>query len=159
MPQPFRVRKQLRLKNFDYSSPSQVYFLTLCACHLSAPFKNAPLSKEIIRALAYVRSTQNGKIYCHCLMPDHLHIAMSPCKETIGVSQIIGQFKSFTTRIAWDFGIEGKLWQKSFYDHIAREDEDLVSICRYILANPVRKGLVTKPEHWKFSGMWDSLPI
>ena len=91
-------------------------------------------------------------------MPDHLHIAVSP-KDSKNLSTIIKEFKTYTTQIGWKYmGIKGKLWQKSYYDHIARRQEDLVSICRYILANPVRKELVEDDEDWQYSGMIDPLP-
>ena len=98
-------------------------------------------------------------IYCYCLMPDHFHISISPSIESGDVSNILQNFKSYTTQIGWKHGIIGKLWQKSFYDHIARKEEDLIQICEYILCNPVRRGLVEKAEDWPFSGMLDPLPI
>jgi len=45
-----------------------------------------------------------------------------------------------------------KLWQPSFYDHVLRNDEDLPAVARYILNNPVRKGLVDHYTEYVFSG-------
>ena len=81
-------------------------------------------------------------------MPDHSHGVVSPKYENL--SKVLGDFKSYTTKIAWKFGIIGKLWQRSFYDHIARREEDLLSIYQYILANPVRKVLVEVVEDWPY---------
>ena len=92
-------------------------------------------------------------------MPDHLHLVTSPSMESGSISDLMKAFKSFTTNIGWEYGINGKLWQKSFYDHVVRKDEDLNAICQYILANPVRKGLVTNAEEWKYSGLLDPWPV
>ena len=45
----------------------------------------------------------------------------------------------------------GTFWQRSYYDHAIRTDEDLRAVARYLVANPLRKGLVTcigDYSHW-----------
>ena len=76
-------------------------------------------------------------------MPDHLHLALSPQPQRDESSRLLQRFKSFTTRLAWQHGYRGALWQRSYYDHMAWREEDLIAICQYILSNPVRQGLVT----------------
>jgi len=152
-------RKRLRLKNFDYGNPNYVYFLTICARHLSMPFYNPDLADKIMESLLFIREKKEIDLYCYCLMPDHLHIVISPFADSGTVSKVMQEFKGFTTRVSWEYGIIGKLWQKSFYDHIARKDEDLIAICDYILSNPVRKGLFKDPRDWKYSGLLDPLPV
>ena len=47
--------------------------------------------------------------------------------------------------------IGAPLWQTGYYDHAIRKDEDIQAIARYIVANPIRAGLVTKVgdySHW-----------
>jgi putative transposase len=51
----------------------------------------------------------------------------------------------------------GKLWQDNYYDHILRKTEDAAGIARYILANPVRKGLVREPEEYQWLGLLDPI--
>jgi len=153
-----RRRQRLRLPDFDYSDPNYVYFLTLCADGAQQPFANDALAQAVVEALLFRYRQGEFRLYVYCLMPDHLHLALSPCPGHGTVSRVIQGFKSYTTRLAWQHGIQGKLWQRSFYDHIARRSEDLLAICRYILANPVRKGLVETPEDWPYSGMLDPLP-
>jgi len=48
--------------------------------------------------------------------------------------------------------VDGTLWQSRYYDHILRKAEDSDSIAWYIWMNPVRQGLVNKPEEYPFSG-------
>ena len=44
------------------------------------------------------------------------------------------------------------LWQKGYYEHVLREDEDSKEIAHYIIANPVRAGLVQSPDDYPFIG-------
>mgnify|MGYP001613867795 CR=1 FL=1 len=44
------------------------------------------------------------------------------------------------------------LWQKGYHEHIVRDDESALAIARYIVANPVRAGLVVEPRDYPFSG-------
>ncbi len=44
------------------------------------------------------------------------------------------------------------VWQKDFYDHVIREDDDLAVHVRYVLDNPCRKGLVNDWEEYPFKG-------
>jgi len=85
-------------------------------------------------------------------------LVVSP-SDGFSVSDFVKGVKTFAIKVARDNGLDGKLWQKSFYDHIIRKDESLVKVCEYVLANPVRKGLAARPEDWPFSGMPDPLPL
>ena len=50
------------------------------------------------------------------------------------------------------FNCCGDRWQKDFYDHIIRTNEDIVAQVKYILDNPVRKGVVLSWERYPFKG-------
>jgi len=157
-------RKAIRLRNFDYSNSDYVYFITICTRHLSRPFLDRDLAQEVLKSLFSLREQGRILLYCYCLMPDHLHIALSPRAgqgrdPSEDLSKVLGDFKSYTTKLSWRHGVIGQLWQRSFYDHIGRKGEDLIDICNYILANPVRKGLVENPENWSYSGLLDPLPL
>jgi len=91
-------------------------------------------------------------------MPDHLHFLVSPGEDGASVLSFTEQYKGKTTNESWRFDWQGKLWQPRYYDHIVRDDEDLVLIARYILDNPVRKGLVKHAEDWPWSGQMNPLP-
>ncbi|MCF7763631.1 MAG: hypothetical protein K9N62_08160 [Verrucomicrobia bacterium] len=78
------------------------------------------------------------------LMPDHLHALLSfplPGKPFRGV---ISKWKEWTAK---QVGID---WQLDFFEHRLRRDESRRAKADYILANPVRAGLVARPEDWPF---------
>ncbi|MBN2380988.1 hypothetical protein JXM67_14415 [candidate division WOR-3 bacterium] len=49
------------------------------------------------------------------------------------------------------------MWQRGYYDHILRKEEDLEIVANYIWGNPVRKGLAETIEEYPFSGPDESL--
>jgi len=155
---PFR-RQRLRIDGFDYSDPAFVYFATLCASRESQPFNDARLAQQVIDAINWSRAAGRWRVFCHCLMPEHLHLAISTGRSGMNLSRVIGAFKTWTTRLAWQSGVRGGLWQRSWYDHVARQEEDLLTICEYIINNPVRCGLVEEAAAWPYSGMLDPLPL
>ena len=153
-----RRRNTLRLAGFDYSDPNHVFFVTACARQPRQPFLEHSLAKEVVESLLFLSQRKDWRLYCYCLMPDHLHLALSPEPGRDDLSRLLQRFKSFTTRVSWQHGHHGALWQRSYYDHIARREEDVTGICEYILFNPVRKGLVTDPKLWPYLGMPQPLP-
>jgi REP element-mobilizing transposase RayT len=88
-------------------------------------------------------------------MPDHLHLLVQAKEGCQSLERFIGAFKNITTRLYWQQGGKGKLWQRGFYDHIVRRDEDLATISGYIMDNPVRAGSVEEPEQYPWLGQWD----
>jgi len=80
-----------------------------------------------------------------CLMPDHLHWLIS---WTPNLSREVGRFKSYTTRLAWRAGHHGQLWQRSFWDHVIRDEKSLILVARYIIGNPVRACIVSEAKEY-----------
>ena len=88
------------------------------------------------------------------VMPDHVHWLFQ-LRATSSLSEVVKTFKARTAhRINRHLGKSGTLWQKSFYDHALREEEDIRAIARYIVANPLRAGLV---EHIGYYPHWDAI--
>ena len=149
-------RKNPRLRDFDYSQP-YAYFLTICTRDKENIFDSLTLNFEIIDCLKHEKIEKGIAIYSYCLMPDHIHLLISPLESGVNISDFIGSFKSKTSRIAWKHGLRGKVWQGRFYDHVVRKIENLKDTCEYILNNPIRKGLVEKWEDYQFCGIMDPI--
>ena len=78
----------------------------------------------------------------YVIMPNHVHAIICLDGEKGGQSRpplqrLMQRFKSISTRRAWDMGYT-KLWQRSYYDHIIRNDADHLAIWQYIDNNPAR---------------------
>ena len=93
--------------------------------------------KMLDRALERFRCS--APIYC--FMPDHLHVIVQGQTEHSDTRAVMAAFKQrsgfWLRRHRPD-----RVWQKDFWDHLIRRDEDLGAQVRYIAENPVRKGLV-----------------
>ncbi len=83
-------------------------------------------------------------------MLDHLHLLISGLNESSDMKGFIKNFKQ-KTGYAFKQKTGRKLWQRSFYDHILRDEEETYDIGKYILENPVRKGIVEDYRDYPFS--------
>ncbi len=81
-------------------------------------------------------------------MPDHLHALASFPPDT-SMKAFVRKFKIYTSRKC------GVHWQRDFFDHRPRNEEELEEKAEYIRQNPVRAGLATTASEWKFA--WESL--
>jgi len=78
------------------------------------------------------------------LMPDHAHWLVQ-LAERDSLETVVNRLKSASARAAnLPLGRSGPLWERAFYDHALRREEDVISVARYIVANPIRAGLVTR---------------
>ena len=88
------------------------------------------------------------------VMPDHVHWLFQ-LGDQLDLSSTIKLFKARSAhRVNRFLHRQGSLWQKAFYDHALRQDEDMRDIARYIVSNPLRAGLV---EHIGDYPLWDAV--
>jgi putative transposase len=146
----FGKRRSLRLRGFDYRE-SRAYHLMWGTHRRRALLAAGSLAREVVDLLKQEAVRAEMVLFAYCLMPDHIHLLVVPevNGEVIGFVQ---QLKGRTTRAYWSTGGAGRLWQRGFYDHILRRGEDLEGVARYILGNPVRKGLAEDITGYPFSG-------
>ena len=163
-----KQRKQIHLKNFDYSSNEYIFFLTICTADKKPYFSDPRVSKIIVDELEHRRASKEIKLFCYCIMPDHLHLLVSLNENYTKKEGAFGErtlqnwvsaFKRYTSRISGQVHDIKALWQANFFDHVVRKDQSLIEICSYILNNPVRKGIVLSWEEYPYSKMVDDLPI
>lgn len=164
----FKQRKQIHLRNFDYGSHEDVFFITICTADKQPYFADPKICKIVIDELEYRRAEKEIKLFCYCIMPDHLHLLVSLNENYIRkagafrertLQNWVSAFKRYTSRVSNQLHDVKPLWQQNFYDHVVRKNESLVEICSYILNNPVRKGIVSNWEEYPYSKMVDDLPI
>jgi REP element-mobilizing transposase RayT len=97
------------------------------------------------------------RLYGYCLMPDHLHVLVSPAESETPVRVLLDRFKSFTTNRYWKLGGSGRLWQASARDRLKRPSESLQTLVAYIVNNPVRAGLVQCWTEWPYTKVFVSI--
>ena len=158
-------RKDIRLKNYNYSSPG-TYYVTICTERRQNYFwndkldiqkftwvsvgancvrpKNLPLSdigRLVVEELEIWNKTYKSVSLCsYVVMPDHLHIIVYISADENGRTQfaptldrMVKQFKGAITK-----KIGKSVWQKSFMEHVIRNQKDYETKVNYIYKNPLR---------------------
>lgn len=145
-------RKQIRIKEYDYSQPGY-YFITICASERKCLFSSlvgAAISRpQLTECGKYIEKSLSeiSKIYKnvsvdkYVVMPNHVHIILVIAEMAENgrmisaptIPQIVGQMKRWVSKQAGY-----SCWQKSYYEHIIRNEQEYQSICEYIENNPLK---------------------
>ena len=86
-------------------------------------------------------------------MPDHVHLLLTPLRDADGdlysLVEILQGIKGASAHsVNRALGRSGPVWQDESFDHVLRSEESLQQKLEYIRQNPVRSGLVKRPEHY-----------
>ncbi|MBP3938790.1 MAG: transposase [Clostridia bacterium] len=145
----FPKRKKIRLQEYDYST-SGSYFITVCVKDRKRILWDS-VGADIIRPNSIrlseygfivekaveniAKHYENIAVDKFSIMPDHVHLIISSTDGRIisapTVSRVVGQMKRWVSKEA-GFPV----WQKSFFDHIIRNENDYAEIWQYIEHNP-----------------------
>ena len=118
-----------------------MFFLTVCAENRKAnPL--LPVAPIILDSAQYRHTIGKWFLRLCLVMSDHVHLLVS-FPENLSMTAVVGDWKRFLAR---QVGIE---WQKNFFDHRIRSDEELTDKWEYIRLNPVRKELCGEPDEWE----------
>ena len=149
---PLPQRKSSRLKHFDYSTNGK-YFVTVCTHEKKKLLSSIEYVGEGLCALPQIELTEIGKIVDesikftnentegviiekYIIMPNHIHLLIELTAGGHGnppLQDVVGKIKSYTTHKYGE-----KLWQRSYHDHVIRNEESFQNIWDYVEANPAR---------------------
>lgn len=150
-------RKETRLKHFDYST-NGAYFITVCTenhkCILSKIVGDGfpvPQLTECGKITENIMNEieikyDNVRVDKYVIMPNHIHIILT-ISDVFGtgnpsptVSNIIAWFKYTSTKLINQKynSVGNRIFQRSFYDHIIRNENDYKEIWQYIENNPAK---------------------
>jgi len=144
---PVRKRPP-RLACFDYVGPCR-YFVKLCAARERPVFVDGFDYDRFVYALSRLAGRFGIDVLTYCFMPDHVHLLLEGTENT-NLKEFIRVFKQMTSY--YYKNDSGVVWQRSYYDRILRRDEDSITVARYILNNPIRRGLVETVTDYPYSG-------
>jgi putative transposase len=150
MPQSFR-RKHNRLPLEVYQGPS-AYSITTTVKGRRPVFRRADVVALCMDKLRDAAGKTGFDVVAYCFMPDHLHLLVRTCENTdlVAFVRLFKQLSGYAyRRLTGDPEVR---WQKSYYDHVLRRDEDLHAAARYVWGNPVRAGLVENAQDYPYSG-------
>ena len=149
---PFSRRKPLRLSGYDYSGEG-AYFVTICTkgkkCLFGAVQHDQMMLNEAGTIIAKLWSQLPDRFDCvaldsFVLMPNHIHGIVLLDGGT-SLSRVLQEFKSLSSNeyirgvraYGWP-SFDQMLWQRSFYDHVIRDDRDMARVRDYISNNPLQ---------------------
>jgi putative transposase len=144
-------RQRIRLDASCYAEPGAICSITVAVQGRRRVFAEPPVAAAAVEVLRQRAIAAGVPVYAYCVMPDHVHLVLGP-SPTCDIVMFVGQFKNLAQRAAWSHGVVGRFWQKSFWDHFLRADEQVERVVAYVLNNPVRAGLVEQWRDYSFSG-------
>jgi putative transposase len=127
------------------------YFVTICTPPKMVNQLCFPNMAMLLReSMNFCQARGEWWLHLLVFMPDHLHALMCFARAP-GMRRSISQWKRYVAR---ELHIH---WQDGFFDHRLRNDESFQEKAHYIRMNPVRAGLVERPEEWPYT--WSNMPI
>ena len=151
--QSFIYEKKHRLSQDLYRGLIRVTF-TVCVKNNADLFADPEIVDIFLGYLKISNIKNKIKNYCYVFMPNHIHIlneGVSTSSDLLAGMRLFKQYCGY-----WlSCNKEAYAMQKDYYDYIHRKDEDLLVHIRYLLDNPVRKGLVNRWQDYKFCGSLD----
>jgi len=110
--------------------------------------KRPQIGVLIANALKFFE-VQRYCLYAWSVMPNHVHAIVQPGKG-FELSQILHSWKSYTAKEANKIlGRNGEFWQSEYFDHLIRNEDDLVRKIEYVWKNPDKAGLKDWKWRWK----------
>jgi putative transposase len=154
----------------NVNEPGHAHELTFSCFHGFAFLKAERTCQWLAEAIDEARLKHDFALWAYVFMPEHVHVLIFPkrpqydiavtrkaIKEPVGrkaLKYLRAEAPEWLPRLEVKRGtqIEHCFWQAGGgYDRNAFEPETLLAMIEYIHANPVRRGLVERPELWKWS--------
>jgi len=133
-----------RLRRGRVPLPEHVYALTLVTRNRYRWFAEHTHARIAARTLYASALNKYGQTLAFVVMPDHMHW-LYHLNDRAELSQPVRIYKAKTS-----LAIGSSVWQHGFHDRAVRRNEDMQSIARYIVANPLRAKLVTDISGWPY---------
>lgn len=131
------------LRKGRFSEPGRAYLITTVVRNRRPVFRdflNAAIAARTIHQL----ESRGHHTLCYVVMPDHIHWLVQ-IGEQHSLSRVVSIMKSLSAR-----HIGMPIWQRGFHDHAVRDGEDIRQMARYVIANPLRAGLVARIGDYPF---------
>ncbi len=146
------------LRKGRYSHSHQVYCITTVTRNRWPIFTDITTARLLVHELRRLHYDGYVVSLAWVVMPDHLHW-MIQLNDRWPLSRVVKTLKARSVlAINRHLCQQGSLWQRAYYDRAARKDEDIRQLARYIIANPLRAGLVRdigSYPHWDCIWMTD----
>jgi REP element-mobilizing transposase RayT len=142
-----------RLRIGRYSEQNRIYLLTTNTAGRQPVFSDFALGRLVASQFHVAEEMGIASTLAWVVMPDHFHWLTELRRGSLG--ELMQRTKSLSTKaVNLSTGRQASLWQSGFHDRALRREEDLVTLARYVVANPLRAGLVKKLGDYP---LWDAI--
>jgi len=127
-----------------------IYHITSRGNARGAIYEDDEDRRSFIKILGDVIDRYNWICYAYCLMDNHYHLLIETPDGNLsqGMRQLNGVY---TQKFNWHHGRGGHIFQGRFKAILVERDSYLLELCRYVVLNPVRAGIVAIPEAYPWS--------
>ncbi len=128
---------------------TRTFFITTVTARRKPIFSDDARARLLIETLLHYRTEKKYEIHEFVVMPDHVHVLLTPSHE-ISLERAVQFIKGgFSFRLR----ARGTVWQESFTNHHIRDERDFERHREYIRENPVVAGLMKRKEEYPY-GSW-----
>ena len=148
-----------------YYVPDAFVFITQVVSDRAPAFADPRLVDLLRATLHEVQKLHPFAMLAYVFLPEHLHLLIRPEGSTTHSDVMHSLKPNFTKAYKERIGCAGsmKFWQKRYWDHVIRDEQDFAQHLDYIHYNPVKHGLTKRPEdwqdssfaHWKLRGVYE----
>lgn len=111
--------------------------------------RNPEIAEIVADAIRHFEGSRYH-LFAWCIMPNHVHLVFRAIQNN-ELDEILHSWKSYTAnKINKILNREGKFWQREYYDHLVRNQEEFERIIQYVLDNPIKANLKNWQWIWAF---------
>lgn len=149
IPAAKRWSNRPRLAGFDYRGAHAYHLVFNTTQH--EPLLVGALAGVVVDAIQQAAAATSFEVLAYMVMPNHVHLLVQGTTASANAVRLVQRCKQ---KPGYQYKRETghQLWLPSFFDRIVRRGDDALEIAAYILANPVRAGLMSEDELWPYSG-------
>ena len=143
-------RYEYRRRLPHYQKTNRGIFVTFCKLNREAFSRPA---RDVILQHCFHDHGKRIQLHAAVVMPDHVHLLLTPLQDDQGwphaLPAILKLIKGVSARSVNKLSRGGgPVWQEESFDHVLRSSENFAEKLEYIRQNPVRRGLVQRPEDY-----------
>lgn len=142
-----------QLRRGRRSEPDRIYLLAANTLAREPIFNEWRIGRIVVAHMRQAQEQGLADSLAWVVMPDHLHWLIELKRGSL--DELMCRTKSLSTRaINQATGRTGSRWQSSYHDHALRHEKDIQPLARYVVANPLRAGLVKRLGDYP---LWDAI--
>lgn len=132
------------LRRGRVSTPNAVYFLTVCTERRAAGLTDPQVASRILGEMQAMQTDDVWSVRCAVIMPDHAHLLIE-LGAKLSLEKAVSRLKA---KPSAGLRAAGLGWERGFFDHRLRADDDRLDVFLYVFLNPYRAGLCAGTESW-----------